>query len=327
MKRKRFLQTLLGASTLLTMDGFAHCVSSVSQNASKNRNRNTEKDFATYGAIHLNITNLEKSTLFYTKVVGMKLRSSAEKMAELGTEDMTLVVLHETAKTKFKKGYSGLYHFALHAPDQEALASMINRLNVRRYSYSPINHTMSKSIYLDDPDGINVEFTLETPEDFKRVVTTGGLKMEGSDGVMRSASERLNVSKYLKELKDNNVDKIIANGTYLGHVHLYANNVEKSNVFYSKMGYIQFNYLPQFMYADLGAGGDYQHRIVMNSWHGQNRPLAPKDSAGMRHFQINFKDKAKLDQALINVEKYEETENGYWLFDPTGNKILLKNLV
>ncbi|MFK7980339.1 MAG: VOC family protein [Saprospiraceae bacterium] len=319
MKRKNFLKALFGASTLITMDGFSHLANAVAPNNQDNKT----SEFATYGAIHLNNTSIQKATQFWTKIVGMKLRVTKGNIAEFGTENKTLVVVHQTAKTPYIKGYSGLYHLAIHAPNAAEFASMVNRLNVNKYPYSPIDHTMSKSVYLDDPDGINVEFTLETPERFKRVVSTSGLKIEGADGIIRSASERLNVQEVMKALADTNIDKIISKDTYLGHLHLYANNVNKSNAFYKKIGFVQFNYLPQFMYADVGAGGDYQHRVAMNSWHGPNRPLAPKESAGLRHFQINYKDQTKLREALANVADYEETNGGYWLFDPTGNKIFL----
>ncbi len=324
MKRKKFLKNILAASTLISMDGFSTLANAMTHN---NQDPNNSSEFASYGAIHLNITNLEKSTLFWTKIVGMKQRKASGSTAEFGTETQTLVVVHQTAQTSYKKGYSGLYHLAIHAPNIVEFASMIHRLNVNRYPYSPIDHTMSKSIYLDDPDGINVEFTLETPERFKRVITTGGLRMEGTDGTIRSASERLDVNEVLTVLKDNEVSKTISKDAYLGHLHLYANNVQHSNAFYKQIGFIQFNYLPQYMYADVGAGGAYQHRIAMNSWHGMNKPLAPKESAGLRHFQINYKSKEKLSEALGKVSSYEETQGGYWIYDPTGNKILLTSNV
>lgn len=319
MKRKNFLKALLGASTIITMDGFSHLLNAMPIN----QNIQDSSEFATYGEIHLNNTNLQKSTTFWTKIVGMKLRENSATKAEFGTESKTLVVVHQAAKNACKKGYSGLYHFAIHAPNAAEFASMVNRLNVNRHPYSPVDHTMSKSVYLDDPDGINIEFTLETPERFKRVISTGGLRIEGADGVVRSASERLDLDEVMKALEDKDTTKILNDNTYLGHVHLYANNVEKSNVFYKKMGYVPFNYLPQYMYADLGAGGEYQHRIVMNSWHGRNRPLAPADNAGMNHFQIVYKEEEKLKEALKNVVDYEEKDGGYWLEDPTGNKIFL----
>lgn len=313
----------MGASTLITMDGFAHLVDSNSDV----QNIGIEDDFASFGAIHLNITNLEKSTSFYSKIVGMKVRKTENKTAELGTQDHTLVVLHETATSKFKKGYSGLYHFAIHAPSVAELAHMIHRLHVNKINYSPVDHTSSKSIYLDDPDGINVEFTLETPERLKRVNTSRGIIMEGTDGINRSASERLDVNAIMRSLEDKNTDRVLHNSSYLGHIHLYANNVNTSNSFYRTLGYIEANYLPQFKFADLGAGGVYNHRMVMNSWHGLNKPLAPEGSAGMKNFQINFKNKEKYALALAGVSGYDESKEGCWIVDPTGNKILLTNKV
>ncbi|WP_417603346.1 VOC family protein [Owenweeksia hongkongensis] len=322
MQRKDFIKNIFGASILVSMDGFSSIAQAVS-NMSDNKTSSSE--FASFGAIHLNNTSLEKSSLFWTKIVGMKLRKASDKVAEFGTENRTLVVVHEDAKTGFKKGYSGLYHFAVHAPNKAEFARMLHRLMVNNYPYSPVDHTMSKSIYLDDPDGINIEFTLETPERFKRVIAKRGIQIEDMEGNLRSASDYLNVNEVLKDLEDRDVSKIISKDSYLGHLHLYANNVEHSNIFYKNIGFIPFNYLPQFMYADLGAGGIYQHRIALNSWHGVNKPLAPKGSAGMRHFQINFSTKEKLNQTLNNVSEYEKKEGGYWFNDPTGNKIFLTN--
>lgn len=322
MERKIFLKHLLAATTLITMDGFSTLANVL---GNTNEQINNLDEFASFGAIHLNITNLEKTSKFWTEIVGMKRRKFSKNQAEFGTESKTLVVVHQTATTPYQKGYSGLYHFAIHAPSISAFASMINRLNFQKYPYAPIDHTSSKSIYLDDPDGINIEFTLETPERFKRVITKGGLKMEGTDGIIRSASERLDVTDILKELKDSDPKNLISEGTYIGHVHLYANNVAISNSFYKNMGFIEANYLPEYMFADLGAGGNYMHRIVMNSWHGTNKPLAPEGSAGMKYFHIHFKDQEQLTKALAQVANFREKEDGFWILDPTGNKILLSH--
>jgi len=319
MKRRNFLTGLLGTTVLLSMDGFSTMANAI---AYENMKESDSPEFATFGAIHLNITNLKKTTEFWTKIVGMKLRSSTDTVAEFGTESKTLVVVHQAAKAKFQKGYSGLYHVAIHAPNKAAFASMVNRVLQQKYPCSPVDHTMSKSLYFDDPDGINIELTLETPERFKRVVTTQGLGIEGTDGVVRSAGSRLDLNLVLSALEDTNIHSPMHDDTYIGHLHLYANNVANSDSFYKRLGFIQFNYLPQFKYADVGAGGDYQHRIAMNSWHGEHRPLAPEGSAGMRHFQINM-TKEKLDQALINVPNYEERDGGYWFVDPTGNNVFV----
>lgn len=321
MERSYFIKTLLlGSASLIAIDGCSSIANSFS-------NMNTQLDktdrYATFGAIHLNINNLDKSISFYTEVVGMKLRERYEKSAELGTESITLVVIHDTATVKYKKGYSGLYHFAIHAPSARDFANMVKRVLDKKYPCSPVDHTMSKSLYLDDPDGINVEFTLETPERFRRVVTGQGLGVEDNDGNIRSASAQLDLNEVLSHTDNSKTDNPISSGTYLGHIHLYANDVEKSNSFYQKIGFESFNFLPQFKYADLGSGGAYKHRIAMNSWHGRNRPLAPIENAGMRHFHIIFDRKEQLEQAIINTPN-RSTKNGeYWLIDPTGNKFCL----
>lgn len=322
MRRKVFLRKLIGASTIITMDGLSTIANAISRTHNKIIDSN---EFASFGAIHLNNTSLEKATHFWTQIVGMKLRTTSNTKAEFGTATQTLVVVHPSAKNPYQKGYSGLYHFAIHAPNMAAFASMINRLNVNKYPYAPVDHTMSKSVYLDDPDGINIEFTLETPERFKRIITQGGMRIEGTDGIIRSASARLDVNEVLKELKDTDSTEPIAIDTYIGHIHLYANHIENSTAFYKKLGYLQFNYLPEFMYSDLGAGGDYQHRVVMNTWHGTNKPLAPKESAGLRYYQINYNSKDQLDEALSNFEDIPEKEGSYWITDPTGNRIVLSH--
>lgn len=279
--------------------------------------------FASFEAIHLNNTSIEKATTFWTTIIGMKLRKNSNSTAEFGTETKTLVVVHETATKRFTKGFSGLYHFAIHAPNKQEFASMLNRLAINNYPFHPVDHTMSKSLYLEDTDGINLELTLETPERFKKVDIDNGLRIEDANGNIKSATTYLDINEILKDLSDKNTNKLISKDTYIGHLHLYANSLEKAHEFYKKIGYITFNYLPQFLYADLGDGGAYQHRIALNSWHGINKPLAPKENAGMKHFQINFKTKEKLEHALKNVYEYEEKENAFWLNDATGNKIVL----
>lgn len=304
----------------MSMDKFSSIVHAVSNT---NQEHNNSSEIASFGAIHLNNTSLEKATEFWTKIVGMKLRDSTNEMAEFGSENKTLIVAHQTAKAAFKEGYSGLYHFAIHPPTKQEFAKMLYRLLVNNYPCSPTDHTMSKSVYLKDPDGITIEFTLETPERFKRVLSTGGLKIEGTDGIIRAASTGLDVEGVLKNLLDKDLSTIISDEAKIGHFHLYTNNVEKSDAFYKQLGFVQFNFLPQFMYADVGAGGGYQHRIAMNAWHGMNKPLAPKENAGMRHYNIVFDSKDRLLQALKNIVTYEKKEDGFWIIDPTGNLVLL----
>lgn len=293
--------------------------------STKNKESDNSVELISFGAVHLNNTNLNKSIDFWTKIVGMKLRHASNDIAELGTETDTLIVVHQAAKLPFKEGYSGLYHFAIHATDKYEFAKMFYRLWVNNYTCSPTDHTMSKSIYLKDPDGITLEFTLETPERFKRVVTNVGLAMEDIDGTIRPGAAKLDIDDVFKHLTDKDLSKTIAAGTRIGHIHLYVSDVVKSNEFYKRLGFVQFNKLLQYQYADLGTGGAYQHRIALNTWHGTNKPLAPKENAGLQYYQIIYHSKEALKLALNNTSTYEEKDGGFWIVDPTGNLLVISN--
>lgn len=319
MKRIDFIKTTLASSIITAMNGLSSLASTLPNHHAGNISTN---EFTSFGAVHLNNTNLSKAINFWTKIAGMKLRFATAEFAELGTEANTLVVVHQTAKHAFQQGYSGLYHFAIHAPNPAEFAKMVYRLLVNNYPFSLIDHTMSKSVYLEDADGINIEFALETPQRFKKVITDGGLRIEDANNIIRPASYTLDLDEVMKDLLDKALEKNISNATKIGHIHLYATDVTQLNSFYKQLGFIQFNNLPQFLYADVGAGGTYQHRIAMNAWHGINRPLAPVDNAGLKHYQIHFKTNDALILALSKIP-HKEVDGAYWTTDPTGNSILL----
>lgn len=276
-----------------------------------------------FGPIHINNQSLDKAASFWTELVGLKLRKTTQHSLSFGTSQSNLVVVHDTASNSFIEGYSGLYHFALHAPSELVFTKMLQRLIAHQYPFSPIDHIMSKSIYFVDPDGINIEIALETPERFRRVVTDSGLKIEDSNGMLQPASGFLDVSTMIHQYGASLSNLEIANELTIGHIHFYASSVSQSNDFYKKLGFTQFNDLPQFVYADLGNGGVYQHRIALNSWHGVNRPLAPKENAGLKQFQIVYKSETHLKHALEKMEYYEVKPDGYLVKDPTGNSLLL----
>lgn len=318
MKRNEFLKNILGV--LMGIGNLSFMTKKISEDHQKNSYSN---EFVSFGAVHLNNTDIQKAIAFWTKIGGMKLRSFTVEQAELGTQDKTLVVVHQAALYPFKEGYSGLYHFAIHAPNKDAFAKMLYRLTAHRYPFSLVDHIMSKSIYLEDPDGIQVEFTLETPERFSRVIPERGLQIETADGKICEPSTKLDVNEVLLDLKDKNMDTIIPEGTKIGHIHFYVNNVIASNTFYKKLGLEEFNFLPAFRYADLGSGGSYRHRVAMNSWHGINNPAAPETFAGLNYFHLIYKSKDTYDLILKTQTGINDKFFGFWMTDPTGNKLFL----
>jgi catechol 2,3-dioxygenase len=320
MERKHFIKGILGTSLLLSMDSISTFANAfVLENANNSVGSN---EIASFGAIHLNNTSIEKAIDFWTKVIGLKLRKQSETEVEFGTENKTIVIVHQSAKSTFREGFSGLYHFAIHLPNKAAFAKAIYRLQQNKYSFSPIDHTMTQSLYLTDFDNVMVELALETPERFKRVITEGGLFMEDTDGTIRGASAPLDTEEILKSLEDKDLNKCMENDAKIGHIHFYAKDVEANNNFYKKLGFSQSNYFPNYKFADLGAGSSYSHRIAMNSWHGNNRPLAPESNAGLKYYHIIFNSKQQLNQSVKFLEHVEEKDGAFWTKDTTG--VLIK---
>lgn len=320
MKRKQFIKNIIGMSIVASTKGFPF------DTQMENLFTNDTVDFASFGAVHLNNTKLEKSISFWTTIAGLKLRNTTENTAELGTEDKTLIVVHQKANKPFMNGYSGLYHVAIHAPNKKEFSRMVQRLINNNYQFSPTDHTMSKSVYLTDPDGITIEFTLETPERYKGILTENGLWVEDTNGKLHSPSDVLDLDLVLSELDNKNVEGIVHQDTKIGHFHFYVSNLETTNEFYKQLGFSQFNHIPQFNYADVGMESNFKHRIAMNTWHGKNKPTASKENAGLYYFNLVFQSKEKLESVITKFPNAKKENDSFWLNDPTGNLICLKSV-
>lgn len=282
------------------------------------------QEIATFGAVHLNVTNLQRSVVFWKEYIGLKLRNATAEYTELGTDKSTLVVLYPTAKTPFKNGYSGIYHLAVHPSNEGEFARVLARLMAKRYPISPTDHTMSKAIYLEDPDGITVEITLETPERLARLEfgPRGPVAID-TDGTVRAATAALDVPAVLKALPDHDLERPLADDTKVGHIHLYVSDVEAAHRFYKDLGFLQNMYLPQYGMADLGAGGAFGHRIAVNAGHTRNKPQAPAGTAGLRYYTIKFDTPERLTKALQILPAAQAQPDGYLVADPAGNNVLL----
>lgn len=291
----------------------------------ENKLKNMSQELATFGAVHLNVTNVERSILFWKDNIGMKVRTATAEYTEIGTDKSTLVVLYQTANRPFKNGYSGLYHLAIHPPNEGEFARILARLMAKRYPISPTDHTISKAIYMTDPDGITVEITLETPERFVRYeFKNGTLQALEPNGTLRNGVAPLDVESVLKALPDNQISLGLPDDTKVGHLHLYASNLEAEIQFYQNLGFLPNPYEPGFGFADLGAGSAFIHRIGLNTWQSLNKPQAPEGTAGMRFFTIIFDTPERLKAALQFLPSAQQQKDGYLVSDISGNKILLK---
>lgn len=284
------------------------------------------QDFVSFGPVHLEVTNPDRTARFWELLFGFTQRPGERGGIEVGTSDETLLVLHGGAGAPVQPGFSGLYHVAIHAPDERDFARLLKRFSDLRYPISPTDHTFSKAIYLADPDGINVEVTLETPERFRgvRPGVDNRLVFIGTDGVERPGAYPLDLEKILEVYELGSEKEPAPRGTKVGHIHLHVGDLERARDFYAGLGLELERWWPPMQVADFGAGGPFKHRIAINTWQGRSAPPAPAGSARMRHFEMRFETPGHLQAALAANPSALEDGGAYRIVDPSGNELLLR---
>ena len=283
------------------------------------------EDFATLGPVHLDVIDGDRSLGFWRDVVGLRLRSRDDATLELGTDEETLLVLHPGATSRVRRGFRRLYHVAIHLPDEPEFARVLARLIARRYPIAPTDHVMSKAIYLDDPDGIGLELTLETPERQRSMrVLQHDIEVVDAEGRVRSGRDPLDVRQVLARMPDEDVERPVPPGTKVGHLHFHVDDLDAARRFYRDvLGFEEHMWMPQMGAADFHAGGRFPHRLAVNTWQGAGAPRPPAGTAGLRSYAIRFDSSARLDAVLRRVPDPAPVSGGYAVTDPAGNAILL----
>src|SRR4051812_9626946 len=77
------------------------------------------------GAVHLIVSDIERSLAYYRRAVGLELLGRDDGAASLGAGATELLVLVEEPDAGSGAGYTGLYHFALLVPERAALAGWL----------------------------------------------------------------------------------------------------------------------------------------------------------------------------------------------------------
>ena len=117
------------------------------------------------GSVSLTVANLDNQVAFYQQALGFVQHRREGDEAILGTGERELLRLVEQPGFKRYRGVTGLYHFAVLFPNRRELARVMARLFALKYRNYPTDHIMTKTTYLDDPEGNGIELYAESPED------------------------------------------------------------------------------------------------------------------------------------------------------------------
>jgi catechol 2,3-dioxygenase len=280
------------------------------------------------GTVSLTVSNLDRQVAFYQDTLGFRLHWKKEGQAGLGAGGADLVHLVEVPGSRRPPRTTGLYHFAVLFPDRRELARAVGRLFQRDYENHPTDHVITKTTYLRDPEGQEIELYAESPEDGTMGITQGQPFARRVDRRPSDGRDPLDLEALLRELAPgDSLDQPIPADARIGHVHLYVRNVTEAVKFYTEViGFGDMGFAPSFMMGMVSVAG-YHHHIGLNSWMGEGAPPPPPGSRGLRHFSILLPSAAELERTAARVEQAgvatETNESGVFLRDPSQNGILL----
>lgn len=271
------------------------------------------------GRVRLQVADLDRSLLFYEKVLGMRMIRRTADSVSLGPygEDREIVHLRHlrSARPVPRRGLLGLYHFAILLPDRASLGRFVAHLAEIGVRAGMSDHFVSEAVYLTDPDGLGIEVYADRPrgawryDERQLYMTTNHLDV---DDLVRSAGGE----KWTG----------MPPGTVLGHVHLYVGDIDKAAAFYhDALGFdkVVWSY-PGALF--LSAGG-YHHHLGMNTW-AAGAPRATDDDARLLEWEIVVPSEEDAEQAARSLEaagyEAERAEDGGWRTrDPWGTALII----
>src|SRR4051794_33284859 len=214
------------------------------------------------GAVHLTVTDLDRSVAFYQDAIGLRVHRREGDVAAMGAGGEDLVVLVEEQTARRAGRHAGLYHFALLVPNRTELARSLQRLAVTR---TPIDgasdHGISEAIYLPDPDGNGIEIATDRPREVWPDLSTLG------------RPQPLDLYGLLGTLGDAEPVRHADAGTIVGHVHLHVNDMAAARGFYEDV--IGFAPMTVMANAAFVSVAGYHHHLGFNTWRGAGIPPGP----------------------------------------------------
>ena len=265
------------------------------------------------GKVTLQVADLPASLDFYTRIIGLHVLEQQGTRSTLGTRSgRELLVLQEKRGVKKAphRGRLGIYHFALLLPTEQDLGRFLRHAKGEGMHVGMSDHHYSQATYLQDPDGISIEVYRDRPREHWRVSPQHEIMGSGDPLDVESLFEAAGDEPW----------KGIPDGTIMGHLHFYIDDIAQAERFYhqglglSKVGWS----MPTALF--LSAGG-YHHHMGLNTWAKGSKPSG-EDDARLLHWELVLPDEQSLENLEQNLEAegFTVTQDGTtrWATDPWG---------
>jgi catechol 2,3-dioxygenase len=281
------------------------------------------------GRVSLTVASLENQIAFYQQVMGFQLHWREGNRAGLGAGAADLLRLTEEPNVHKYSRVTGLYHVAYLFPNHHELAVAVARLFALKYPNAPTDHIMTKTTYLEDPEGNGIELYAESPEDGTWSMADGQYITRRKDGSLSNGREPLDLDELFSNLTENEeLGAPVPPETRIGHIHLHVRDIDEAVDFYhGVLGFDVMGLVREFQMAFVSAGG-YHHHIGLNTWQGRGAPPPPADAVGLRHFTVELPNQQALDEVIARVDAAglpsNMTEDGLLVHDPSQNGVVLR---
>ncbi|HEY1776708.1 MAG TPA: VOC family protein [Solirubrobacteraceae bacterium] len=277
-------------------------------------------DATRLGAIELQVSDLDRSIDFYTRIVGMTVHAREGASAALGAGGETIVALHQEPGARPPRREAGLYHFALLFGGREELARVARRVaETRTRIDGASDHRTHEAIYLPDPDGIGVELAADRPRELWPSLDDGSFFGHGP--------QPLDVRALFATIDHEGPSERADQSLRVGHVHLHVGDLEPATRFYHEG--LGFAVMAQMPHAVFVSAGGYHHHVAYNLWRGERVPSYSPDTLGLLNWTLQTTDAAERDAVAERLRAIgagiEEREDGSLLArDPAGIAVLVK---
>ena len=227
------------------------------------------------GAVHLQISDLQRSVEYYQGMLGMDVLERGTGRASLGVEGaapLARLVEKNGVAPVLRRGRFGLYHFALLLPDRATLgrfAAHVLHLGLRP---GMADHAVTEALYLNDPDGLGIEVYADR--------SRASWTYRGDELVM--TTDPLDVGSLITAGEAEDWGGV-PTGTTMGHVHLHVGDLAAAEDFYHHaLGFDKTVW--SYPGALFFSAGGYHHHLGTNIW--SPGPSARPDEAKLLEWEL-----------------------------------------